>query len=202
MGAPGGGVSLSYAVLTGEDIAPALDAVARLRISVFRAFPYLYDGTLDYERGYLATFARAEGAIIVAARDGAEIVGAATGCKLASEHEPFQRPFLQVGMDVARIFYCAESVLLPDYRGQGAGHRFFALRESHARGLGCTAAAFCAVMRPPDHPARPVDYRPLDSFWMRRGYQPVPRLMTNYSWRDLGESHDTDKPMQFWMRTL
>ena len=195
-------MSLDYAVLTGNDILPALDDVARLRISVFRDFPYLYDGSLDYERDYLATFAKAEGAVIVAALDGTRIVGASTGCLLASEHEEFRRPFVTAGMDVARMFYCAESVLLPQYRGQGAGKRFFALRESHGRGLGCLKSTFCAVVRPADHPARPADYQPLDAFWRGLGYQQRDGFLTHFSWRDVGVSHDTAKPMQFWMKDL
>ena len=42
--------------LTGPAIRPYLDAVARLRIAVFRDFPYLYDGSLDYETDYLAAY--------------------------------------------------------------------------------------------------------------------------------------------------
>ena len=36
----------------------------------------------------------------------------------------------------------AESVLLPAWRGRGMGHRFFDLREEHARSLGRRWAAF------------------------------------------------------------
>ena len=48
---------------------------------------------------------------------------------------------------------------------------FFDRREAQARSLGrFTHSAFCAVVRPPDHPLRPKDYVPLDAFWGRRGY--------------------------------
>lgn len=193
---------LSYSSLTGSAVASVLDDVARLRIAVFRSFPYLYDGTLAYERDYLARFAASQGAVVVVARDGARVVGAATGCPLAAEHEEFRVPFVARGMVVNEIFYCAESVLLPDYRGQGAGHRFFDLREAQGRKLGASHATFCAVMRPADHPARPAGYAPLDPFWRKRGYAPVEGLTTEFSWRDIGEPHDTLKPMQFWMRDL
>lgn len=193
---------LSYTSLTGTAVASILDDVARLRIAVFRDFPYLYDGSLDYERDYLARFAASDGAVVVVARDGGRVVGAATGCPLVAEHEEFKSPFSARGLDVNRIFYCAESVLLPDYRGQGAGHRFFDLREEQGRSLGARQATFCAVQRPADHPARPGDYAPLDPFWRKRGYEPVAGLTTEFSWRDIGEPRDTLKPMQFWMRDL
>ena len=44
---------IRVAPLTGEALDAALDDVAKLRIKVFRAWPYLYDGDLDYERNYL-----------------------------------------------------------------------------------------------------------------------------------------------------
>ncbi len=193
---------LTYASLTGPAVASVLDDVARLRIGVFRDFPYLYDGTLDYERDYLARFAASDGAVVVVARDGARVVGAATGCPLAAEHDEFKAPFSARGLDVNSIFYCAESVLLPDYRGQGAGHHFFDLREEQGRRLGARKSTFCAVQWPANHPARPADYAPLDGFWRKRGYEPVVGLTTEFSWRDLGQHRDTLKPMQFWMRDL
>lgn len=193
---------LTYEALTGADVRTVLDDVARLRISVFRDFPYLYDGSLDYERDYLSRFAASDGAVVVVASDGARVVGAATGCPLAAEHEEFKQPFIERGLDVNSIFYCAESVLLPEYRGQGAGRHFFDLREAQARDLGARHSAFCAVVRPDDHPARPADYVPLDLFWKKRGYVKITGFTTRFSWRDVGADHDTFKPMQFWMRDL
>ena len=38
---------------------------------------------------------------------------------------------------------------------------------------GFTHCAFCAVVRPPDHPLRPAGYVPLDAFWTARGYAKV-----------------------------
>ncbi len=181
----------------------ALQALAELRIEVFRAFPYLYDGTLDYEQRYLERFGTAEGAIIVAAYDGERIIGAATGAPLAGQLPQFAEPFAQRGYDLSTLFYCGESVLLPAYRGHGIGHRFFDEREAHARRLGgFDHATFCAVIRPPDHPLRPVHYRPLDPFWAKRGYQKVAGLIGHFSWQDVDQPAATEKPMQFWLRRL
>ena len=40
----------------GPDLQPHLDGLGRLRIAVFRDYPYLYDGTLEYEREYLQSY--------------------------------------------------------------------------------------------------------------------------------------------------
>jgi GNAT superfamily N-acetyltransferase len=195
-------MSLSIAPLTGEALAAALPAVAELRIRVFRAFPYLYDGDADYERRYLAAYAASPGAIVVGAVDGERLVGAATGSPMEDHAAQFAKPFAERGHRLADIFYCGESVLLPEYRGRGIGHAFFDLREAHARALGRRFVCFCAVIRPNDHPLRPADYRPLDPFWRKRGYQPVEGLIASFPWRDLGDSLESAKPMQFWMREL
>ena len=188
--------------LTGPALEAALDDVARLRMTVFRDFPYLYDGDMDYERRYVASYRDSPGAILVGAFDGGRLVGAATGTPLADHAEAFAAPFAGTGVALDRVFYCAESVLLADYRGQGIGHRFFDLREAHARALGFTHAAFCAVIRPADHPARPADYRPLDAFWTARGYVQLPGVIAEFGWRDLGDAQETRKRLQFWMRAL
>jgi len=195
---------LEVDILTGpEQIATAIENLAQLRITVFREWPYLYDGTLDYEREYLEKFAASPGSIVVAARDRNRMVGASTGMPLDGEHEEFVAPFTEHGLDPADIFYCAESVLLAPYRGRGLGHRFFDEREAHARRLGgFRYLTFCGVIRPEDHPLRPADYRPLDAFWRKRGYAPVPGLIGQFPWRDIGEEEETPKPMQFWMRPI
>ncbi len=193
-------MSLQFQTLTGAAIDPVLDGLAALRIRVFRDWPYLYEGDAAYERAYLQVYRDTPRALVAAAFDGDRLVGAATGLPLSDADAEFAAAF--AGQDVDDIFYCAESVLLPDYRGQGAGHRFFDLREDHARALGFRRTCFCAVIRPDNHPARPPGYRPLHPFWRKRGYAPLDGVTARFGWRDLGEDQDSQKPMQFWMRTL
>jgi GNAT superfamily N-acetyltransferase len=200
-----GGVTIEP--LTGAQLVAALPALARLRIEVFRAWPYLYEGTLDYEQGYLQRFAAARDAIVVAARDGAEIVGVATASPLKEHTAKFAPAFSAHGFDPDRIFYCGESVLRLSHRGRGIGHAFFDHREAHASNCvgpagRYTHAAFCGVVRPDNHPARPAGYVPLDAFWRKRGYTPVPGLIGQYSWQDLGDTAQSEHPMQFWVKPL
>lgn len=196
-------MTLRIEALTGPALAGALEDLGRLRIAVFQEWPYLYDGTLEYERGYLAKFAAAPGAVVIAACDGDRIVGAATAAPMGNHAEAFAVPFRARGHDITRIFYFGESVLLAAYRGRRLGHAFFDGREAHARSLGgYTHATFCGVVRPADHPLRPADYRPLDAFWRNRGYAKVEGLVTSFGWKDIDQPAETEKSMQFWMREL
>lgn len=194
-------MSLTITPLSGEALVEALDDVARLRIEVFREWPYLYDGDISYERKYLQTYRKSDKAILVGAFDQGRLVGASTGTPM-QDHPEFAKPFAQTDLDLTQIFYCAESVLLPEYRGQGAGHAFFDHREAHAKVLGARCSAFCAVIRPDDHPARPKEYRSLDPFWRARGYQPLEGVIAEFKWKDIGQCDESKHSLQFWLKEL
>lgn len=193
-------MTIAVRPLGGGELAAALDDLGRLRIAVFADWPYLYAGDAAYEADYLKEFAAAPGAVLVAAFDGPRIVGAATAAPMVHQKAQFRDPFAARGIDVARLFYFGESVLLPDYRGQGVGHAFFDQREAQARACGARAACFAAVIRPADHPARPPGYAGHDAFWAKRGYVPVAGLITRLGWKDQGEGEKSMKPMQYWLR--
>jgi GNAT superfamily N-acetyltransferase len=186
--------------VTGRDILPLLPDIARLRIEVFREWPYIYDGNLANEERYLQTYVQAEGAAMIVAEAGQDIVGAATCLPMAAETPNVQNPFVAHGWDVSKIFYFGESVLLKDYRGRGIGVKFFAAREAQAAGFETTT--FCAVQRPTTHPLRDPGYTPLDNFWTHRGYAKRPELSCQMTWRDRGATEDTEKTLVFWTRSL
>ncbi len=194
---------LRIACFRGDEVTEHLADVARLRIEVFRDFPYLYDGDHDYEARYLATYARSPDSVFVLAFDGARVIGASTGIPLADEDRSFQTPFAERGIAVEQVFYCGESVLLKSHRGLGLGHRFFDEREAHARGLrrfGWTA--FAAIDRAPDDPRRPAGHRDNDEFWRKRGYLRQPGMTMRLAWKEIGESGESEKPLTFWLRAL
>lgn len=189
--------------VTGPDILPVLPDLSRLRMIVFRDWPYLYEGTLEYEQKYLEKFAKAKGAVVVCAYDGDQMVGASTGAPMIEHADEFGEPFKKAGYDISKIFYCGESVLLKSHRGHGLGHAFFDGREAQARKLGgFEYSSFCRVVRPDDHPLKPKDYAPLDPFWRKRGYEPVEGIVATYDWQDIDQPGETTHQMQFWMKKL
>jgi GNAT superfamily N-acetyltransferase len=187
---------------TGPAIAAQLPSLSALRMTVFRAWPYLYDGSLPSEADTLSSFAQSKTAGIAIAFDGDEPVGASTCVHMPEEDDHITLPFRQAGIDLGSICYFGESVLLEAYRGQGIGVRFFELREAHARSIsGVTTTAFCAVQRPDEHKLKPASAVPLDAFWRKRGYTPTD-LVCKMVWKQIDSADKVENTLRFWTKRL
>lgn len=193
--------SVQVEIWTSKDLAHNLNAVAQLRIQVFKDFPYLYQGSLEYEKNYLKVYLESPRSFFVAVKDHQSLVGLSSAIPLEEETDSVKAPFQKAQMNLSKIFYFGESVLLSEYRGLGLGHRFFDEREKFALSFGTFKwTCFCAVDRPISHPRRPPGYKPLHEFWKRRGYSLRPELQTEFLWQDIDDQHQTAKAMTFWMR--
>lgn len=190
-------------LVRGGAVAPFLPDLARLRIAVFREWPYLYAGNEAYERAYLEVYARSEDSLFVLAMDGDAIVGASSGLPLADDAEAFRAPFDAAGIDVDRVFYFGESVLRPAYRGRGLGHAFFDAREAHAAALGrFDWTAFCAVDRAQDDPRQPANHRDNEALWAKRGYRRRDDLRCTLAWPEETDGPDVAHTLTFRLRPV
>lgn len=188
--------------LKGQEILPYIPDIAKLRIEVFNEYPYLYIGNLEYETKYLQVYAVCPESIIVLVRNKDQIVGVSTAIPLEFETSEFKKPFLDHRMEIQKIFYLGESVLLKPYRGQKVYRQFFQEREAAARDYGCKTTAFCGVERSDDDPRRPKDFTPLDKVWQHFGYVKHPELYVHFEWPEVGEQMVTRKQLTFWLKTL
>jgi hypothetical protein len=188
--------------LKGQDIVPYIPKLAELRIIVFKEYPYLYLGNLEYETKYLQTYVNSPESIIVLVFDGERVVGASTAIPMQFETAEFKQAFVDHHMNIAEIFYLGESVLLPSYRKRGVYKHFFREREAAAHEYGCKITAFCAIERPVDDPRRPKDYVPLDDVWRYFGYVKHSELCIYFPWQEVSMEIETTKPLMFWLKTL
>ena len=184
----------------GSELEPYIEGLGRLRITVFREYPYLYDGSLEYERDYLTSYLNSPRSLVALVLDQGQVVGATTCMPMAEEGPEFQAAFVNAGYDLETILYFGESILLPEYRGQGLGKAFFHRREAHAQKLGSKITTFCAVDRPIDHPHRPACYTPLDGLWTKQGYAKHPELQATFVWKEIGETAESPKTLTFWLK--
>jgi len=193
--------------LRGAALRPWLPALSRLRVAVFRDWPYLYEGDPRWEEEYLAAYAdRPDAAAILAfatGEQGEEVIGAATCQPMAETHEEVREAFARAGLDPAEFCYFGESVLLAPWRGQGIGLRFFEGREAHALALGLRRAAFVGVRRDPADPRRPAGQVPLDGFWARRGYRHHPGIVVRMNWPEVGgDGGEVPHELTAWLKDL
>jgi len=194
--------TIRYQPLQGAQIAEHLEALAALRLTVFREWPYLYEGSMDYERRYLDTYVRCHDSLAVLAWDGDTCVGATTALPMHHAEQAMRLPFELAQINFDQWLYFGESVVLDSHRGRGIGVAFFEHREAHARALGLKGCAFCAVDRPEHHPLRPSGYQGNDAFWTRRGYSRRPDLSCTFDWLDRGDSAPSPHQLTYWLREL
>lgn len=197
-------MAITYITRTGKSIEELANDFAHLRINVFASYPYLYQGSLEYEQSYIKIYTNSVRTFMFSVYDGAQMVGATTCIPLLEESEEVQKPFKLKGYDLNTIFYFGESILLEPYRNLGIGHRFFDEREAHVRSFEgqYSTTCFCAVQRPENHALRPANYQPLDRFWTKRGYRKEPSLESEFEWLDIGENQMTTKKMVYWIHRL
>jgi hypothetical protein len=100
-----GVMAVTVDFFTGAAMRPYLPALARLRIAVFRAWPYLYDGELNEEQIYLSELARSPRGGLAVAFDGTMPVGCSTCLPLTDAEPGIQAPFLAAALDPGRYFY-------------------------------------------------------------------------------------------------
>tara|TARA_B110001454_G_C12723340_1_gene436860 strand:+ start:76316 stop:76921 length:606 start_codon:yes stop_codon:yes gene_type:complete len=193
--------NLRFLHLKGSEIAKHRNEIAKLRIEIFRDFPYLYEGDLTYEEKYLKVYEQSPDSILTLIVDGSNVVGATTALPLSHETDYVKEPFIKLGMKQDEIFYFGESILKKEYRGLGIGKKFFQFREDHAMSFNkYRITCFCAVNRPDDHAFRPKNYVALDSFWTSLGYRKEPQLTSSFSWKDIGDREESSKPMVYWAK--
>lgn len=190
--------------LHGLEIEPLLMELAQLRIQVFREYPYLYDGDIDYEKKYLKTYLHTKESIaLLACNQRGDVVGASTGIPLMNETNEFIHAFQASDYNPSEIFYCAESILLPDYRGKGIYKKFFLERENQAKQLGRFQwCSFCCVEREDQHPLKPKNHIPLDKIWQHFGYEKRSKITTSYKWKDIDKKEETQHKMVFWIKNI
>lgn len=190
-------------LLCGDDIRPFIDELVHLRITLLREFPYLYDTTPEYEAHYLETCARSSWSLCALMLDEGRVVGASIGVPMSAESGEIQRLFLERGWNPERIFFFGETLVLPVYRNSELLARLLIEQEYFVRGLErFDWCAFCAVMRPLEHAARPTGYRQPDERWLQGGFRPEPILRAERRWVDVGDSLESAKPMQVWLKPL
>jgi len=200
--------AIRIAVHTDSAILPHIRTVADLRIRLFRHYPYLYDGSPDYEERYLRGFAQTNRALLLLAFDGDRPVATATSLPLASGADILEgadKLFEAEGYNPHSVYYYSEILVEPAYRGLGIARRFYEHRAQFARHHGYQTASFAAIVKPESHPQRPPGYFDPAVLWHRLGFTPHPDLRIQYEWPTIeadGSTIERAHTLRFWTKSL
>ncbi len=195
--------NINIRTFMGGGIKIYLSSIAKLRLAVFKDYPFLCKITLEEELAYLRRFAQNKDSIAVLVFDGPKIVGAAIGAPLESQEPEFIKLFQDKGLNPASYFYFGQSVLLEPYRGRGLGHHFFDMREQHAKHLKrFTRICFVSIVRTSFSPAAPKEHSSLVNLWEKSGYIKRTDLTCVQSWKDSTAEKPTPKTLVFWTKEI
>jgi GNAT superfamily N-acetyltransferase len=191
---------ITYQLLQGEKIQDFIEEIARLRIEIFREFPYLYDGNYEYETKYLKKFADIDESIVVLALDENKVIGAFTSLPMRFEQEGVKQ---EIPSDwIKNAFYLSEIVLEKTYRKQGIGRTMFQLMLDRINTLQkYNRILFASIEREENHPFKPKDYTSNDEIWIKQGFQKTPYRST-ISWKEINEVTESSKELSIWEKEI
>jgi len=196
-------LNLHISVLSSEQIDKNIEEIARLRINIFKEYPYLYDGDFEYETRYLKKFTQTPDSMMVVVKDNERVVGAMTGLPLQYEENSIQEPWIVHNKDNKNVYYFSEFLICPEYRGKGLGKKIFELAETTITQLKkYDLFSLATVIRPENHPALPGNYKKLDAFWQQNGYMKKSNLICHIPWKEIGEHEESSKPLIFWLKKV
>lgn len=189
---------ISYQVKKGKEIIPYIDEIARLRIEVFREFPYLYDGNIDYEKKYLAKFGAIDESIVILALENHKVIGALTGLPIKNESKEITQTLTTNQLENG--FYLSEILLYKNYRQQGIGQALMNQLETFVN-KSFPLFLLATIIREENHPLKPKDYTSLAHFWIKNNY-----VLTNqtfsFSWKDVHNETETRKSLALWQKEI
>ena len=186
--------------LNGHEIIAHLDQLADLRLGIFREYPYLYDGNRDGERRYLGSYAGK--GLVLLALDTEQVAGAITGMSLADETPALVAPFHAAGLAPQEYFYIGELLLYAPYRKHGTGSLLLTrLEQLVEERTSCRHYCFATVVRPANHPEKPVDFVSIERFSHRHGYRLLPGVSARIAWQEI-DGQTTTKRLDFWQKEV
>lgn len=189
----------------GQAISNWIEQAAKLRLSEFKEFPYLYVGNMDAERKYLTCYSQDSHSIFAIAFCNNEIAGITTGIPLinnAGVTTNMPEIFKKNGFNPQDYYYCGEFIVLPKYRGQGIAKQLFTAQSDYIKKCGYKSLFLMTVDREPNHPLKPKDYVSTDPLWEKLGFVKT-HMKLQQSWPTMmpnGEVTNINNSLSFWIK--
>lgn len=190
--------------LIGPEAKKYVTDIANIRIQVFKEFPYLYAGTLEYEQEYSDYFSKDERAILIAAMQDERIIGFITGMPLSLENpltKDVAQKLLAKGLtDISHYYYLGEAIVLAEYRKPLLIYNLFKKFKEETKNFTYQKIGILTVIRDKNHPLRPAGYRSIESILKYFKFHPTD-IIIDFEWPTFqasGEIENAANPMLFW----
>jgi len=194
-------------ILVGENSIGYIETVSKLRIDIFREYPYLYEGDLNYEQQYVKGYTMDKKAMIALARIDGKIAGVSTGIPLISDSEivvDAKKVFSKDNIDIGDYYYYGEVIVLPEYRGKGITTQLYDAQHELVKEWGYKHVCILTVVREESHPLKPITYRSPDKMWEHLGFFRN-NLTVDYHWPTIHADKsvkDVSNKLEFWTKDL
>ncbi len=176
--------------------------IIRFYITMFKEFPYLYDGSYEVEKEEKDYFYTSDCSLTLIVFDQDEIVGVSRSILLSEYLEDLEFSSASEDFNQTDYMYIAEVMIKEQYRGQGLLRLFFDYHEQFAREQKCSYSLFATVVRPVDHPLRPVDYRSLEPLWKHFGYTTLSEPKMILAWKQIDTEKLVDNQLDLWCKKV
>ena len=197
-------MSINYHIFQGAEASTEIEQLGVFRVKQFRAFPYLYAGTLNDEREYLKSYLDNPDFVLAVAKDGEKTVAVSSANPLPSDVELealSKEQFRQRGWNTRDFYYFGEMIVLPEYRHLGIASKLLEMQYVIAAKNGYHKFCFLAVKREADDPHRPKSHTDSAEIFTKLGYTHTDMFVT-FSWPTIladGTVQKTENRLDFWV---
>ena len=187
-------------MLVGGQIAEMIPTIAQLRITSFKGYPYLYNGTLESEYEYLETYKNNEHALVVYGDDPRK--GLMQGAPLTAIF-PSATPIFEAAQLNPEYFYYCEEIILPLDK-MTLILQMFAAVEDQAKKWGYKNVCLITHKGQENHSLKPDNYQSVEPLFEKIGF-----IKTHLSMQDTYSTFCQDGSVQqrehefvFWIKKL
>ena len=191
---------------TGSTAKNYLAEIAQLSLDRYAQYPYLIYSTISQEfQAFEHYFKSNSSNILLAFNDSDQVIGCSIALCIQDELTPIKSPFENhphFSKHLKSLFYIADMIIDEAYEGKKITSNFFNLQETYAKQAGYQESIIMTIIRSPNDPQQPVNYKSNDPIWRHMGYVPILGLQTTLSWIESHSMKNAPHSLQFWSKPL
>jgi len=191
---------LRIEALNSNDVQEFRNRIATIQTPFFSKYPYFYKSTKADWCQSIEESSGKKKTIYLILFDKKKVVGYSNAFPI-NRIEIFNTNLKNKGIKTQKLFYIANIIILPEYRGLGLSKHFFACLEKKALEWGFDYTTLISIQRPNNYPGKPENYKSVKDIWKHFGYMKLPfTLHETYIQSDTHK--ETDNTHDFWIKQL